>query len=79
MADLCYRCGGKGTYLGNGMIITDCDLCANLPSEKKSAPALDKLDRNSLGYKEAIKQLMDSQKIGKKEATALFDKTYEKV
>ena len=70
---ICYKCGGTGQYLGNGMMLTDCDAC------DKDKPAKPKeIDRKSKSYKKAIKEIMDiNPKITYEEAVKMFDKAYE--
>ena len=80
MADVCYRCNGKGTYMGNGMIIIECNLCyGEEPEQKIEAPTLDKINRNSKSYQKAIKDIMDlNPDITRKEAIKMFDEAYIK-
>ena len=74
---LCYRCGGTGRYLGNGMMMTDCNLCKDGKLEDESTP---KIDRKSQSYKQAIKEIMDiNPDISRAEAVKMFDKAYDKV
>jgi hypothetical protein len=75
---LCYRCGGTGRYLGNGMMMTDCTLCDDTGNLiKESQP---KIDRHSSSYKKAIKEIMAlNPSITKDEAVKMFDKAYNKV
>jgi hypothetical protein len=78
---LCIRCGDTGRYLGNGMMMTDCELCAN-KDETKSKPAevpLAKIDRKSKSYQNAIKDIMASNPtLTRNEAVKLFDDAYNK-
>ncbi len=80
--DKCYRCNDTGTYMGNGMMMTDCELCSEIVSEKpvKEVPAIDKINRRSKAYQTAIKELMDiNPEMSRDDAVKLFDKTYAKV
>jgi hypothetical protein len=81
MNDVCYRCQGNGTYLGNGMMITDCELCGDNAQESKILPpSLDKIDRRSKSYKKTIDDLMElNPKLSRDDAVKLFDETYEKI
>lgn len=80
MKNVCIKCNGKGTYLGNGMMIVDCNLCdGEEPKEKIEAPTLDKINRNSKSYLKAIKDIMASNpNISRKEAIKMFDEAYIK-
>jgi hypothetical protein len=79
MAKLCIRCGGSGMYLGNGMMMTDCELCNEEEYEQKEAPSLDKINRNSKSYQKAIKDIMAiNPDITRKEAIKMFDEAYIK-
>jgi hypothetical protein len=75
---LCIRCGGSGKYFGNGMIMTDCNLCdEDGPIEQKKE--LPKIDRKSKSYKTAIKDIMAlNPTITKQEAVNMFDEAYSK-
>lgn len=74
---LCYRCGGTGRYLGNGMMMTDCTLCEDGKVIEKSDP---KVDRKSKSYQTAIKEIMAiNPEITRAEAVKMFDKAYDKV
>lgn len=78
----CIRCNDTGMYLGNGMIMTDCNLCdgSSAPEPVKVAPALDKINRRSKSYQNAIKELMEiNPEMSRDDAVKLFDKTYAKV
>lgn len=81
MTELCCRCQGSGMYLGNGMIMTECNLCGDNAQETKiSPPSLDKIDRRSKSYKKTIDDLMGlNPKLSRDEAVKLFDETYEKI
>lgn len=81
MAKLCVRCGGSGLYLGNGMMITACELCDDTTEDEIKMPiSLDKLDRKSKVYKKAIKDIMAiNPTISRAEAVKMFDKAYDKV
>ena len=78
MTKLCIRCNGSGTYMGNGMMMTNCELCANnstSPTEY-SAPSLDKIDRRSKDYRDAINDLMKQSNVSRTEATRMFEEAY---
>ena len=81
MTEICYRCQGNGKYLGNGMMMKDCDLCGdNAPAAKVSPVTLDKVDRRSKSYKKTIDDLMElNPKLSREDAVKLFDETYEKI
>lgn len=75
---LCYRCQGTGQYLGNGMILTDCNLCNG--DGKSVIIASPKIDRKSSSYKKAIKDIMSiNPSISREEAVKMFDQEYDKV
>jgi hypothetical protein len=75
---LCYKCGGTGEYLGNGMIITNCNVCDNEPRKKKSVSNAP-INRKSRSYQEAIKDIMAiNPDISREEAVKMFDKAYNK-
>lgn len=70
-------------YLGNGMIMTHCTLCDEdddyFSPEAKPAPPLDKIDRRSKSYQDAIKDIMAiNPDITRQEAVKMFDKAYIK-
>lgn len=74
---LCYRCGGTGRYLGNGMMMTDCRICDEGKIIDKPAP---KIDRKSKSYQNAIKEIMAiNPTLSRSEAVKMFDKAYDKV
>lgn len=76
MKPVCIRCQGKGSYLGLGMIVTECNLCNN---DEPETPSLDKIDRNSKSYKKAVKDIMNlNPEITHKEAVKIFDEAYVK-
>ncbi len=80
----CYRCNGTGKYLGNGMINTDCDKCDDngslIDNKHTKIPELEKIDRRSQSYRDAIKDIMDlNPTISRLEAVKMFDETYNKV
>ncbi len=78
MTAVCIKCHGKGSYLGNGMITVDCNLCNSEECEIE-APALDKINRNSKSYQKAIKDIMAiNPDISRKEAIKMFDEAYVK-
>ena len=66
-------------YLGNGMIMTSCTLCTQESNHDKFvAPSLDKIDRRSKEYRDAIEEIMRTSKVMRNEATKIFDETYSK-
>lgn len=75
---LCIRCGGSGKYLGNGMMMTDCNLCDEEPETVETLPT-PKIDRKSKSYQTAIKDIMAlNPTITRAEAVKMFDKAYHK-
>jgi predicted nucleic acid-binding Zn-ribbon protein len=81
MTRLCIRCGGSGNYLGNGMIMTNCELCDDdeIYPAKKYAPSLNKIDRRSKSYRDALKEIRKvNPDINADEAVRLFDEAYVK-
>lgn len=75
---LCIKCGGTGQYLGNGFIMTDCNMC-NGYSEEIEAPPLVNIDRRTKSYQKAIKEIMDlNPKITRNDAVKMFDEAYAK-
>lgn len=75
---LCQKCNGTGRYLGIGFITIDCKVCDDGCAEN-DAPELDKIDRKSKSYQEAIKDIMAiNPKITRKEAVKMFDEAYAK-
>jgi len=75
---LCIRCGGSGKYLGNGMMMTDCNLCDDV-NEPIEVPSVAKIDRKSKSYQKAIKDIMAlNPTITRPEAVKMFDKAYDK-
>jgi DnaJ-class molecular chaperone len=83
MAELCYRCGGSGLYMGNGMIMTPCDKCNGKVLDKVITSTkqitLDKVDRRSKSYRDTINTIMQTQDINHDEAVQIFDETYNKI
>ena len=74
----CVRCQGKGSYLGQGFMMTDCD-CYFEEDEKQKPLPLNKIDRRSKSYKKAIQDIMNIHpNISLKEATKMFDESYQK-
>ena len=74
---LCYRCGGTGKYLGNGMMMTNCTLCDE--DGKPIKVSQPKIDRKSSSYQKAIKDIMAiNPTISRDEAVKMFDKAYHK-
>ncbi len=75
----CTRCSGTGKYLGNGMMIADCDLCDDGEIIERDISPATKVDRKSKSYKTAIKEIMAlNPEISRSEATEMFDKAYDK-
>lgn len=80
MTELCIRCGGSGMYMGNGMIMTECNLCkGDNQVVKKKFPPLEKIDRRSKSYNNAINDIMRTSSISRAEAINVFDETYDKI
>lgn len=79
MSEKCCRCGGSGLYMGNGMIMTECNLCGDDKPVKKKFPSLDKIDRRSKSYITAINDIMSTSNISRNEAVKVFDETYNNV
>jgi hypothetical protein len=78
---LCYRCGGTGKYLGNGMIMTHCNIC----NEDKKVNIIAKeannvkIDKRSKSYIKAIEDIMQlNPDINRREAAKMFDEAYNK-
>lgn len=77
---LCPKCGGTGEYLGNGMIITNCEMCDDFSVKSASSKKDIPVDRKSKSYKKAIKEIMAiNPDITHEEAVKMFDKAYNKV
>jgi len=58
-------------------MMTECGLCSNQNAEIK-APTLDKINRNSKSYQQAIRDIMASNPdITRKEAIKMFDDAYQ--
>lgn len=85
---LCYRCGGTGKYLGNGMIMADCKCDQYMkPSPldngievHKAAISNAVVDRRSKSYKKAINDIMSlNPDISKQDAVKMFDEAYVQV
>lgn len=66
----CRRCQDTGMYLDFGMMQADCD-CKD---EKPVTP-----QRESKAYKEAISKIMKSSKVGRDEATKIFETEFSKI
>jgi len=81
MKELCYRCGGSGKYLGNGMMLTECMLCdGDGKINKIELPAIDKIDKRSKSYRKAIEDLQALHpKMSKDEVEDLFEETYDNI
>lgn len=83
MSNLCIRCGGTGQYMGNGMMLVycDCDETENsMEMKQNKAPPLNRIDRRTEAYRNAISNLMKSYpKLTRHEAIKLFNDTYDKV
>ena len=68
----CLRCGGKGKAKGIGYMMIDCPACA-----VKIIPPAAKIDRKSVAYKNAIKDIMATDaKMTRKDAVKMFDAAY---
>lgn len=71
---MCIRCGNTGRYLGNGMMMTDCELCAEKEEKETQEATPVKIDRKSKSYKDAIKDIMlSSPGLTRVEAVKLFE------
>ena len=85
MSEKCYRCGGTGMYMGNGMIMTNCNQCNGNTSsstagkDKITPPTLDKVDRRSKSYRDTIKNIMLASDVCHDDAVKIFDETYDKI
>lgn len=75
MTKSCIRCGGTGMYMGNGMIMTSCDRHV---FDTDAPPTLDKIDRRSKDYRDAINDIMTESNISRIEAEKVFDEAYVK-
>lgn len=76
MKKLCIRCHGNGTYLGNGFMTTDCELCNN-DIKTEELPAIEKINRTAPSYIQAIKDIRSVHPgISRKEAVRMFDEAY---
>ena len=78
----CVRCQGTGEYMGNGFMITDCDLCNDNEDEVvvETKLSVDKIDKRSVSYRDAIKSIMDlNPSISRKDAVKMFDEAYDDV
>lgn len=72
----CIRCGDSGKYLGNGMMLTDCNLCDDDTDIPNKFP---KINRKTKSYKKAIKDIMALHpSLTNVEAVKMFDEAYEK-
>ena len=70
----CLRCGGKGEARGVGYMLSACPDCA-----VKSVATVHKIDRKSVAYKTAIRDIMDTDaKITRQDAVKMFDEAYSK-
>jgi len=76
---LCYRCGGSGKYMGNGMMLTDCTMCDDLNDNGDTATLVaPKVDRKSRSYRKAIADIMQlNPEITRIEAVKMFDDAYK--
>lgn len=74
----CVRCNDTGEYLGNGMCMTDCNLCSgDTVSQLARKTSLPKLDKRSKLYQDSIKDLLDADPdLTRGEAVILFEETY---
>ena len=76
---LCIKCGGTGEYLGNGMIITNCNACDGESFKKKTITSKTPINRKSKSYQDAIKDIMAiNPDISREDAVKMFDKAYNK-
>lgn len=76
---LCYRCGGSGKYMGNGMMLADCTLCDDVDSGEAPTLETPKVDRKSKSYQKAIKDIMElNPDITRDAAVKMFDDAYIK-
>ena len=76
---MCIRCGNTGRYLGNGMMMTDCELCAEKEEAEAKEIPVSKIDRKSKSYQTAIKDIMASNPdLTRADAVKLFDDAYSK-
>lgn len=78
MYKLCTRCYGTGSFFGQGMMPQNCN-CEDI-IHKKTDVCLKDIDVKSDSYKSAINDIMKlNPKMSKKEATKIFNETYDKV
>lgn len=77
---LCYRCGGTGKYLGNGMMTTKCTICDESGHVKaEAAEEKPPIDRKSQSYQKAIREIMAlNPSISRPEAVKMFEEAYNK-
>lgn len=80
----CIRCGGTGKYLGNGMMLIDCNRCDGFGNEIEEnidkKPEKNSIDKRSKAYKDAIKDIMKlDSNLSRFDAEMMFEKTYDKV
>lgn len=79
--DKCIRCNNTRRYIGNGFMMTDCELCADSQyisnDTARVDKPIDKVDRRSKSYKDAINEIMRTSKVNRAEATKLFDESYK--
>lgn len=82
MSKKCIRCLGNGEFLGSGMLIVPCNLCNEENAIERTSTVnnlLDKIDKRSKHYKDAIKDIMDvNSGLSRKEAEEMFDNIYYK-
>lgn len=79
LAMVCERCNGARRYLGNGFMMTDCNLCNDKQNTTLPIVPIEKIDRRSKSYKIAIKEIMNlDQKITRQQAEKMFDESYAK-
>lgn len=79
--NVCQRCHGNGQYMGQGFMMTDCEYCTGGYHREKSnaIPTLDKINRKSKSYQNAIKDIMAINKdISREDAIKMFDEAYIK-
>jgi len=69
----CGKCQGSGFYMDFGQMRQECD-CEDMKPKKPV-----KLDRRSVGYKEAIDKIMQSNDCEREEAIRIFDSEFDKI
>jgi hypothetical protein len=87
----CTKCNATGQYLGNGMQMTDCEVCDGTGTVRLTDKfvgsiliddPLNKLaaiDKRSRLYKDSIKEIMSTNSnMSRTDAERMFDKAYAK-